>query len=335
MNAPEITAAPLPRILILGTGGTIAGSTTATDEATYQAGVVDVGELIRAVPGVPTLADVSYEQVCQIDSCDMTLERQLDLAEHVEAALDRDDVDAVVITHGTDTLEETAYLLHLVIRSEKPVVVVGAMRPSDAVSADGPANLRDAIKVAAAPSARGLGTLAVLCDEIHSGRELVKQHTTRVNAFGSAHGPLGELTATGPRFYARPTRAFGAQSHVAGVRTAAPVEVVFGRAGLPAPILAAYVDSGTRGVVYVGHGGGNVPLDLRDALADVAARGVPVVRTSRVGSGVVGRNDAVPDDRYGLIAGDDLNPAKARILLALALTVTQDPTELQAIFDTH
>lgn len=330
-----VTSPTLPRVLVLGTGGTIAGSSAATQETGYVAGVVDVGDLIRAVPGVSELAQVGYEQFAQIDSCDMTLERQLALARRVQRAVAGDDVDAVVVTHGTDTLEETAYLLHLTLGSPKPVVIVGAMRPADAPGADGPANLRNAIVAAVSQRARGLGVLVVLGEEVHGAREVTKRHTTRVNAFASAHGPLGEVVGGELRLFARPTRPHGPAAFALGQLGAPPpVEVLMGRAGLPPSLVSAYVASGARGLVYVGHGNGNVPLDLQPVLAAVAASGVPVVRTSRVGAGVVTRNGAVADDRLGLIAGGDLGPGKARVLLALSLTQTDDPARLQGFFDT-
>lgn len=339
MNSSDVVGVgSLPRIVLVGTGGTIAGSAAVGDGVSYQAGVVSIADLVGAVPGLDRIAALSYEQFAQIDSCDMTLERQLALARRVAELQARDDVDAVVVTHGTDTLEETAYLLHLVLPSAKPAVLVGAMRPADAPGADGPANLLAAVRTAACSESTGRGTLVVLGGAIHSARDLAKRHTSRVDAFASAHGPIGEVTDHCVTYYQQPARRFGFASAVglAGLpESLPPVETVYGRAGLPASILQAYVASGACGLVYVGHGGGNIPLDLRDALAQIAAAGVPVVRASRVGEGVVARDGAVPDSALGLIAGDNLTPPKARILLALALTKTTDSAQIQEIFDTH
>lgn len=334
--ADQAQQAALRHVVIVGTGGTIAGSVSAGNGVAYQAGVVSVGDLIGAVPGLGDIARVSYEQFCQIDSCDMTLERQLALARRVAEIAERDDVDGVVVTHGTDTMEETAYLLHLLLPGPSPVAVTGAMRAADAPGADGPANLLAAVRTAASPDSAGLGTLVVMGEAIHCGRDVVKSGAAR-DAFASAGGPLGWVGPRGASYVVRPARRHGAASIFDLATLPAelpPVETVYGRAGLPAAIVRAYVESGAKGIVYVGHGAGNVPLDLREPLAEIAAAGVPVVRTTRVADAVVTRDGAVPDSALGLIAGGDLNPAKARILLALALTHTRDAEEIQDFFDT-
>lgn len=337
-----------PRIVVIGTGGTIAGSIAAgADEGvSYQAGIVSIGDLLAAVPGLAEVAEVEYEQFCQIDSCDMTLDIQLALARRVAAVHERADVDGVVITHGTDTLEETAYLLHLLVSSPAPTVLTGAMRPADAPGADGPINLLAAVRTALAPPSAGFGALVVLDGTIHSARDVRKTHTSRVGAFASPYGPLGEVTHVGATYVVRPVDHPGAAGthYAAGaldsfdvttIDALPPVEVVYGRAGLPGRVLQGYVESGARGLVYVGHGAGNVPLDLRPELARIAAAGIPVVRASRVGTGFVERDDAVPDRVLGLVAAGDLTPAKARILLSLALTRTTDPARIQGLFDAH
>ena len=326
-----------PHVVVVGTGGTIAGSVAAATGVAYQAGVVSVDDLLDAVPGLGDIARVSYEQFCQIDSCDMTLDRQVGLARRVADIAARDDVDGVVVTHGTDTMAETAYLLHLVLPGPTPVVLTGAMRAADAPGADGPANLLAAVRTAAPAASAGLGALVVMGEAIHCGREVVKSGAAR-DAFASAAGPLGWMTARGPSYAVRPARRYGAGSafDLASLPAQLPaVETVYGRAGLPTAILRSAVDSGANGIVYVGHGGGNVPLDVRGPLAEIAARGVPVVRATRVADTVVARDSTVPDSALGLIAGGDLNPAKARILLALALSQTIDADALQRIFDSH
>ncbi|WP_219107211.1 asparaginase [Austwickia sp. TVS 96-490-7B] len=328
---------PLPHVVVLGTGGTIAGSGAAAADTSYVAGVIDVGSLVRAIPGIDALARIDYRQICQIDSCDMDFARQLQIGDVVRGTLADPDVDAVVLTHGTDTMEETAYLLHLTISSDKPIVLVGAMRPADAISADGPGNLLAAVATAASPLSRGCGVLVVLDDQIHSARHLTKKHTTRVGAFGSTHGPIGEIVARRPRFHTQPLRRYGADSMFADapITNLPPVEIIVGRAGMPPALLAAVIASGAAGLMYVGHGHGTVPVDVQDLLAQAATEGLAIVRTTRVAGGTVARNGAVPDDRLGLIAGDDLGAEKGRILLALALTHTRDPLQIQQIFDTH
>lgn len=330
----------LPHVVVVGTGGTIAGSSAATTAKHYQAGVVTVEDLLAAVPQVGELAAVTCEQLCQIDSVEMDLPLQLRLVRRVAELTDRQDVDAVLVTHGTDTLEESAYLLHLLVPSDKPVVVVGAMRPADAPGADGPSNLLNAVRVAAHPSSRGLGTLVVAGEEIHSARDVRKEHTSRVDAFGSLNGPLGEVAGGVPRYAHGPSRLHGRASAfdleaLAGLDDLPPVEVLVTRAGLPGSIVDAVVATGARGLVHVGPGAGNVPEGVARALDRARAAGVVVVRSTRVAWGTVARGGAVDDAGHDFVAAGDLGPYKARVLLALALAVTDDTARIQEAFDTH
>lgn len=330
----------IPRVRVVGTGGTIAGSSAATTAKHYQAGVLTVEDLLGAVPQLASLATMTCEQLCQIDSVEMDLPLQLTLARRVAELAARDDVDAVLVTHGTDTLEESAYLLHLLVPTDKPVVVVGAMRPADAPGADGPSNLLNAVRVAAHPSSRGLGTLVVVGEEIHSAREVRKEHTSRVEAFGSPHGPLGEVAGGVPRYAHMPRQLHGAASAydleaLEGLDDLPPVEVLVTRAGMPSALVDAVVATGARGIVHVGPGAGNVPDRVAEALDRARATGVVVVRSSRVARGTVARGDAYDDQGHDYVAGGDLGPYKARALLALALTVTDDTARIQDMFDTH
>lgn len=336
MSASPVSAPA--RVRILSTGGTIAGVAEAASDHGYLAGVVGVDDLIAAVPGLTEIAEVTSESLFSLDSVEMDLPRQLRLAHKVAELLARDDIDAVVVTHGTDTLEESAYLLHLVLRSVKPVVFVSAMRPGDHLGADGPSNLLNGVRVAAAAQSRGLGTLVVVGEEIHSARDLRKEHTTRVNAFASAYGPLGEVTADAVVIRHQPVRRYGAggEFDIADLGEELPrVECLVTRADMPAELLETMTRSGLRGVVHLGPGAGNVPERAIAALAAAVADGVVVVRSTRVAGGTVERNGAVPDDRYGFVAGDDLGPYKARVLLALALAGDHDARQIQRLFDTH
>ncbi|AKT51915.1 asparaginase [Arsenicicoccus sp. oral taxon 190] len=337
MPTAPTSGQPLPRIVVVGTGGTIAGSSAATTTKRYQAGVLGVADLLAAVPSLAEVAEIRCEQLYQIDSVEMDLPRQLDLARAVSRLAAEDDVDAVVVTHGTDTLEETAYALHLLVDTDKPVVVVGAMRPADAAGADGPGNLLAAVRVAAHPTSRGLGALVVVGEEIHSARDVRKEHTSRVDAFGSLTGPLGELAGGVPRYAHIPARRHGAATAVtlAAIDQPAAVEVLVTRAELPPQIVDAVVASGARGIVHAGPGAGNVPERVAAALDRARSAGVVVVRSSRVAWGTVARGDAFDDDGHDFVAAADLGPYKARVLLALALTITDDPARLQQIFDTH
>lgn len=328
-----------PVVLVLGTGGTIAGSAAATDSHAYEAGVFSVESLTGAVPGLGDRVELRTRQIFDLDSVDLTLSQRIELARAVQEAVDGEDApDGIVITHGTDTMEETAYTLHLLVHSDVPVVLTGAMRPADAPGADGPANLADAVIVAASPAARGLGTLVSFGGAVHSAREVSKRHAGRLDAFESLHGPLGHVF--GDRFVlnTRPAKAYGALSafDLDDLPEELPrVEELLTHPETPAGLVQAVLDSGARGIVHAGAGGGNIARAVMPMLDAAVAAGVTVVRATRLGSGPVPRNGAVADDEHGWVAAGDLQPAKARILLSLALTRTSDPREIQDIFDTH
>ena len=329
----------LPHVVVLGTGGTITGVAAVTELQDYQAGVLSIADVLSDIPELSDIAKVSSEQLFNIDSVEVDVPQLLAIARSVDAHLSRDDVDAIVITHGTDTLEETAFFLNLVVPSTKPIVVVGAMRPADARSADGPKNLIDAIAVAASPAAHDQGVLVVFGEEVFAGRDVMKQHVAHTGAFGSPFGALGEVVGTTPRFYRAVTRRHTATSafsirDLAGT-TLPAVEVVHSHADMPLSILDAVLDSGAAGLVHVGPGGGNIPSRVVDWLDGARAGGLAVVRAARVPGGVIGRNGVLPDDVHGWVAADDLTPPKARLLLALALTQTTDVSAIQSLIWAH
>ncbi|WP_240702147.1 asparaginase [Trinickia terrae] len=331
----------LPRIAVLATGGTIAGSAAdSAQTAGYQAGVVGVDKLLAAVPGIAHVARIDAEQVASIDSKDMPLTLWATLAERVNALLASDDVDGLVITHGTDTLEETAYLLHLVVKSAKPVVLTAAMRPSSALSADGPLNLLGAVTVAASPAARGQGVLVAFNNRIHSARDIVKTSTYAVDAFQSPEiGALGWVQDGRVEFQRGVVRPHtsGAPFVIGEVANGWPgVEIITSYAGATRTMVDALVAAGVRGIVVAGTGNGSIHSALQAALADAVNKGVAVVRSSRVGSGHVMRNGAASDDALGFVSAGTLNPYKARVLLMLALAAGKaDAAQLQQIFDTY
>jgi L-asparaginase len=328
----------LPRIRLLATGGTIAGAHTAGRG--YRAAALSVEALVAAVPQLATLAQINVEQVAKLGSQDMTEAVWRKLAARVQRAVDDPALAGVVITHGTDTMEETAYFLNLVVRTEKPVVLVGAMRPATAMSADGPMNLFNAVAVAATPAARGRGVLVVANDEIHCAREVAKTNTTQLGTFHSGQRGLAGLVNAGrPHFYAPPVRRHTATSEFAplsaasvGARTLPRVDLIFAHAGMDRALIDAAVAAGARGLVIAGVGDGNLGALALAACAAAAKRGVAIVRASRTGGGVVERNIEIDDDRLGFIAADELNPQKARVLLMLGLTRTSDPRALQEMF---
>ena len=323
-----------PKICILTTGGTIAGAAARSDALTgYRAGALGADELLAAVPEIADVCAIESEEVSAIDSKDMTEAVWLHLADRIEAALAAG-AAGVVVTHGTDTLEETAYFLHLVVKSEKPVVLTGAMRPATALSADGPLNLLDAVRLAASPEARGQGALVVLNGEIHSARDVQKVHTTAVQAFASPDvGTLGRMEEGTPHFRRRVLTRHTRESEfdLAGVTSLPYVPILYGHAGADARLARAAIESGAAGIVHAGTGNGSIHEALLAMLADAAGKGIPVVRASRTGAGAVRFAESAYADA-GFIDADTLPPAKARILLALALLKTKDRDEIRRMF---
>ena len=332
--------ASLPRIAVVATGGTIAGAGTAPGDAAsaaYRSAVVSADELLAAVPGLQRLAALQAEQLFQIDSADFTDDKLLQLARRVAALCARDDVDGVVVTHGTDTMEESAYFLHLVVKSAKPIVFTGAMRPGTAPAADGPANLLHAVAVAAHSSSAGRGVLVVMNEEVHSARDVAKVHAMRLDAFASPHGPLGLVVEGVPRWYRAVTRPHTTTSEfdIAAIGALPLVGVVTSHGNMRREIYDAWVAAGARAIVHAGFGGGTVPEYLKPVLAELCAAGVPIVRCSRVGAGPVIRNASFDDDACGSVAADDQNLPRARLLAALALTRSQGVGEMQRVFNRY
>jgi L-asparaginase len=325
-----------PKIMILATGGTIAGAQASTAEAGYKSGSFSVDDLIKAVPQLKDLADISGEQVANIGSQTMNHEVWLKLAKRVNEVL-KGDADGVVITHGTDTMEETAYFLSLVVKSDKPVVLVGSMRPATAIGADGPANLYDAVALAANPEAKGRGPLVVLNDEIHYAREAQKTNSTALDTFKSPNrGRAGVMNTGKAYFFSTNTMLHTTKSEFSvdgkGVNDLPRVEVVYSYANLGRDGIDFLVSKGVKGIVLAGVGDGNSTDTAIAALAEAAKKGVVVVRSTRTGSGLIVRNVEVDDDKLGFITAMELNPQKARILLMLGLMKTNDSKKLQEFF---
>ena len=253
--------ASLPRIAVVATGGTIAGAGTAPGDAAsaaYRSAVVSADELLAAVPGLQRLAALQAEQLFQIDSADFTDDKLVQLARRVAALCKRDDVDGVVITHGTDTMEESAYFLHLTVQSAKPIVFTGSMRPGTAPAADGPANLLHAVAVAAHASSAGRGVLVVMNEEIHSARDVAKVHSQRLDAFASPHGALGAVVQGAPRWYRAVTRPHTTASafDITAIDALPLVGVVMGHGHMRRELFDAWVAAGARAIVHAGFGGG-------------------------------------------------------------------------------
>lgn len=328
----------LPRVAVLATGGTIAGSAPdAAQTAGYQAGVVGVDALLAAVPALASVASIHAEQVASIDSKDLDLALWHALAARIDALAARDDIDGIVVTHGTDTLEETAYLLHLVVKTAKPVVLTAAMRPASALSADGPLNLLGAVTVASAHAAHGQGVLVVFNNRIHCARDIAKTSTYAVDAFQSHEvGALGWVQDGRVEFQRTIVRPHTAATPFSAGSAWPVVEIVSSYAGVSRIAIDALVAAGVRGIVVAGTGNGSLHAAVQVALAEAVQHGVAVVRASRVGSGHVMHNGAAPDDALGFVSAGSLNPYKARVLLMLALAAGMtERAVLQLAFDTY
>ena len=334
-DAAADQAARKPNVVILATGGTIAGAgADAANSATYQAAKVPVDKLIAAVPAMSGVANVRGEQVFQIASESFTDAQLVELGKRVSALLKQDDVDGVVVTHGTDTLEETALFLDLVVKSDKPIVVVGSMRPSTAISADGALNLLDAVTVAGSKEAVGKGVMVTMNDQIQAGRDVTKRVNVVPSAFYSQWGPLGMVVEGKTYFFRSSAKRHGKASEfdIDAIDSLPMVAIVYGSGTMYPGAYKAAVDAGAKAIVHAGTGNGSVAGYLVDTLKDIRSKGTLIVRSSRVGDGIVLRNAEQPDDKYDWVVAHDLNPQKAKILTAVALTKTGDTKELQRIF---
>jgi L-asparaginase len=312
------------RVRLIATGGTIAhrsdGRSTAED-------------LVRAIPELTRVARAEVEQFANIPSPHLTLEQVLELARRVNRSFaDDPGLAGIVVSMGTDTLEEVAYLLDLTVADPRPLVVVGSMRSVDAIGYDGGANLLSAFRVAAAPSSRGLGVLVVLNDEIDAARDVTKTTTLRTQTFQTREfGMLGAITPNGVFYARRPALSRTApRFDPARLDTLPRVEVLPSYLGAAGDAFAAAIRNGARGIVVAGTGAGFMTLPQERSASDAVKQGIVVVMSSRTGAGRVIDYDG--NERLGIVTAGDLNPYKARILLMLALTQTTDRRQIQRIF---
>ena len=324
----------LPVIAVLATGGTIAGAQADATAAGYKAGSFSVNDLLAAVPQLAGIAEIRAEQVANVGSQNMTHAVWRALAERVDA-LSRDaSVAGIVITHGTDTLEETAYFLNLTVRTNKPIVVVGSMRPGTALSADGTLNLYDAVSVAASKDAAGKGVLVTMNDEIQSGRDVSKTINIKTEAFKSQWGPLGMVVEGKNYWFRAPVKRHTTNSefNIDDIKALPAVDIVYGYGNMNTTGVDAYGKAGVKALIHAGTGNGSVAAQAVDSLKALRASGVQIIRSARVPDGFVLRNAEQPDDKYDWVVAHDLRPQKARILAMVALTKTNDSKELQRIF---
>ena len=338
VSATVAHGADKPKVVILATGGTIAGAAKSETDAGYKSGAVGVDALIEAVPTMKEFADVSGEQIASIGSQDMNDEVWLKLAKRVNEILAKPDVAGVAITHGTDTMEETSYFLDLVVHSDKPVVLTGSMRPSTAMSADGPLNIYNAVAIAADPKARGRGVLVAQDDDIHSAHDIVKTHSTDIATMNSGEMGLVGASLFGKNTWFRtPENIHTSKSEfsIDGVTKLPRVDIIYAHANMSPDIITSAVANGAKGLVIAGVGDGNMTAPALQAAKAAAAKGVVVVRASRTNGGIIRRNIEVSDDDLGTVTSMELNPTKARVLLQLALLKTKDTKKIQSYYDRY
>ena len=336
LASPALVGQPVPTVAVLSTGGTIASMHD--PEVGGYVPALSGADLVAAIPEIEDTAQLHVEQISNISSSDMTPEIWLRLSRRIAELLSNADISGAVVTHGTNTLEETAYFLDLTIQSDKPVVLVGAQRPASDPDTDGPRNLLDAIRVAASPEAVGKGVMVVMNGQINAARDVTKSSTSQVETFRSLEfGAIGIADFEGVRFYRSPLRR---QTFTIDAETTlGRVEIVSSYAGADGRLIRSLVDEGgVGGIVVAGLGLGSVPGVMFDAIEEARSAGVPVVISTRVPTGRVfprggSRGSALYLRSIGCVLADNLTPQKARILLMLALTRTRDPADLQGYFN--
>ena len=335
LSTVALAQAAKPHVVVLATGGTIAGAgASAANSATYAAAKVPVDKLLAGLPELANVAKVSGEQVFQIASESFTNDHLLKLGQRVSALVKQADVDGIVITHGTDTMEETAYFLNLTVHTNKPIVLVGSMRPGTALSADGALNLYSAVSVAASKDAGGKGVLITMNDEIQSGRDVHKHINVKTEAFKSQWGPLGMVVEGKNYWFRAPVKRHTTQSefNIDDIKALPAVDIVYGYSNMNTTGIEAYGKAGVKALIHAGTGNGSVASQAVESLKTLRSQGVQIIRSARVPDGFVLRNAEQPDDKYDWVVAHDLRPQKARILAMVALTKTNDSKELQRIF---
>lgn len=326
-------AEPNKTIYILATGGTIAGKQASKSEPGYKAGAFKVQDLIDAVPLLNDVANLKGEQIANIGSQDMNDKVWLKLAKRINVLLKDKHVDAIVITHGTDTLEETAYFLNLVVKSEKPVILTASMRPATSISPDGPMNLYQAVVVATKPEATDRGVMVVMNNEIHYAAEITKTHTVNPDTMRSPNrGLAGKCDAKICTFFSPTIKIHTSDSKFSvpdDLESLPRVDIIYAHANASQDLINAAANMGAKGIVIAGVGDGNMTNDMLDGVTKLAKQGIVIVRSTHVGAGIVKRNVEINDDALGFVAARELNPQKARVLLQLALLETDNVKKIQ------
>ncbi len=326
----------MEKVMVLATGGTIAGAGDSPVGGTYKSAKVDISNILGSLE-IPKGVCVESEQVSNVGSQDMDTNTWFKLLERIHTLAAREDIKGFVITHGTDSMEESAYFLNLTVQTYKPVVLVGAMRNGSSMGADGPLNVYNALAIAAHSESAGKGVLVAMNDTIHAAREVTKSNTSSLHTFISPNcGPIGSVYYAKVHFYMQPLRKHTLQSQLAltSLEPLPPVGLIYTHVGCGVSLLKAAINQGAMGVVVAGMGNGNPSSAMLEAMAEAVKQGIVVVRASRTGSGVVELGE-VDDLAYGFVTPDNLNAQKARILLQLALLKTHQNTQIQEFFNTH
>jgi len=334
----SITLFAKPRIRIIATGGTIAGVSASSSSSAYTAGQVGIQALINAVPQIKDLADVSGEQLVNIGSQDMNDQVWIKLANRINQLLNQEGYDGVLITHGTDTMEETAYFLALTVHSNKPVILVGSMRPSTAISADGPANIYNGVAAICTPASQNRGVMVCMNNQLFDAKSIIKTHTTDCATFkGGIFGEEGYVYNGKAYYLYKPEFRQGTASEfsVEGMKELPKVGIVYGYANCSPLPMQAFVNAKFDGIVLAGVGDGNFYKDVFPIAVKAQNDGIQIVRSSRVPTGPTNRNGEVDDAKYHFVASLNLNPQKARILLMLALTKTHNWQQIQKYFEEY
>ncbi|MCI5627307.1 MAG: L-asparaginase 2 [Porphyromonadaceae bacterium] len=327
-----------PNIHILATGGTIAGTGSSATTSQYTAGQVAIGTLLDAVPQIKDIANVTGEQIVSIGSQDMNDQVWLTLANRINELLASPECDGIVVTHGTDTMEETAYFLNLTVHSDKPVVLTGAMRPSTAMSADGPLNLYNSVVTAASKDSYGRGVMIVMNGLILGAHSTQKMNTVDVQTFQAPDaGPLGYVYNSRPYYNMQTQKRHTTQSvfDVKGLKELPKVGIVYAYSNIDGDVMEPFLTKGYKGIIHAGLGNGNYHKNIFPSLLEARKKGILVVRSSRVPTGPTTLYDEVDDEKYEFVASWELNPQKARVLLMLALTKTNDWREIQKYFEEY
>ena len=332
MNTQTITKKP--KVFILATGGTIAGAGDKSYGTVYEPGQLSIDDMLQSVPEISDVADIDGEQIANIGSQHMNSEIWLVLAERVNTLLASSDVDGIVITHGTDTMEETAYFLNLVVNSSKPVVLTGSMRPATARSADGPNNLFDAVIIAGSKESWGRGVLVTVNEKIFGAHDVSKVATTHIDAFiAPNYGPLGHVNTGRAQFYRTTELTHTVNSDFSKTLPVSlpKVAILYSHVDCIASLVGACVSSGVEGIVFAGTGNGNIPKHVLIEINKAQEKGIVIVRSSRTCYGATTRGE-IDDHALNTIASGVLNPQKSKILLQLALTKTKDTTTVRKYF---